>query len=607
MQGSRTSQNPLRHAFRYFRDYLRNTPKRSRVILQLTGLLASTVFSVALFLLGTWLFEGMFAAMIALNAALFVQQMCLLGLVIAVAVAVNAVREYLTELFSRDWRIHLTQKYVTRYFDCENNYLELSRLAKNIDSPGQRIQMSIKVFTLKTVKQVSELLHSSLHLIASLVALGIVGGSLPIVIFGAQFVIPGYLVWVALISAAITSIGAYYAGKTLNKTIEKEVSLEADYRANLDLISSKAESIAMEKGVPYFKNKLTNKIQDIAAVRLKKIWQVTKVGIVKFLSISINFILPVILSAPAYFAGLITISQITQISMLFRQIFFSLAWFATSFPELKEAEGNLGRVVEFEDILNQGRLSKQEQLNFCSLKDLETIQLDLEHLAHPSELIDEHIVENLKLTLRKGENTLLKAPSGFGKSTMFKVIGKSWSYGRGEVIAPQSNEICLLPQRPTIDSDVLKRELAYPASDTEYSDEDYTRVLTQVGLAFLIPELNQRSEWSIRLSLGQQQRLAAARALLKRPTWLLLDECTSSLDEASEEAIYRLLQKELKDTTIISIAHRSSVNRFHSRVIELDKIKQEKVVPISAKSRFFSRDDDVSPATTITPTVKAAV
>jgi putative ATP-binding cassette transporter len=71
------------------------------------------------------------------------------------------------------------------------------------------------------------------------------------------------------------------------------------------------------------------------------------------------------------------------------------------------------------------------------------------------------------------------------------------------------------------------------------------------------------------LSLGEQQRLGLARALLHRPDYLFLDEATASLDEPSEAALYTLLAEKLPGTTIVSIGHRSTLDAFHQRNISM--------------------------------------
>jgi putative ATP-binding cassette transporter len=89
----------------------------------------------------------------------------------------------------------------------------------------------------------------------------------------------------------------------------------------------------------------------------------------------------------------------------------------------------------------------------------------------------------------------------------------------------------------------------------------------------------------MRLSPGEQQRLAVARALLNRPQWLFLDEATAALDADTEDYLYRLLRERLPETTLISIAHRSHVAEHHRRrmtlVPDADGARFE-VAPIAA-------------------------
>jgi len=90
-----------------------------------------------------------------------------------------------------------------------------------------------------------------------------------------------------------------------------------------------------------------------------------------------------------------------------------------------------------------------------------------------------------------------------------------------------------------------------------------------VGLPQLASQLEAEAHWNRMLSLGEQQRLGLARALLLAPQYLFLDEATASLDEASEAALYHLLKEKLPATTIISIGHRSTLQAFHQRHVVL--------------------------------------
>jgi putative ATP-binding cassette transporter len=111
--------------------------------------------------------------------------------------------------------------------------------------------------------------------------------------------------------------------------------------------------------------------------------------------------------------------------------------------------------------------------------------------------------------------------------------------------------------------------MAYPAEPGAFSNETLARTSADVGLPALAKRLNEEAQWNRILSLGEQQRLAIARALLQNPDFLFLDESTASLDEESETALYELLRKQLGDATVISIGHRSTLPAFHDRKIVL--------------------------------------
>jgi putative ATP-binding cassette transporter len=95
--------------------------------------------------------------------------------------------------------------------------------------------------------------------------------------------------------------------------------------------------------------------------------------------------------------------------------------------------------------------------------------------------------------------------------------------------------------------------------------------LTDAGLPHLLALLGQEDNWSMRLSGGEQQRLAFARALLARPDWLFLDEATANLDPEAEAALYVAVRRRLPGTTIVSIAHRPAVGEFHQRHLVLQR------------------------------------
>ena len=160
-------------------------------------------------------------------------------------------------------------------------------------------------------------------------------------------------------------------------------------------------------------------------------------------------------------------------------------------------------------------------------------------------------------------------PSGAGKSTLFRAIAGLWPYGKGEIAQPAHAKLMLLPQRPYIPIGPLAQAIAYPSDASAFPEAQLRQALADVGLPALAEKLDESDNWQMRLSGGEQQRLAVARALLAKPDWLFLDEATASLDEDSENALYRAIAQALPNTTIVSIGHRSTLKAFHKRQIEV--------------------------------------
>jgi putative ATP-binding cassette transporter len=160
-------------------------------------------------------------------------------------------------------------------------------------------------------------------------------------------------------------------------------------------------------------------------------------------------------------------------------------------------------------------------------------------------------------------------PSGSGKSTLFRAIGGIWPFGSGAVLIPDGARVMVLPQRPYLPIGTLEATIAYPAEPGSFKPDEVLEVLRAVGLPGLAPRLFEEAHWNRMLSLGEQQRLGIARAILHAPDYLFLDEATASLDEPAEGMLYRLLNERLRHATIVSIGHRTTLRQFHRRHLTL--------------------------------------
>jgi vitamin B12/bleomycin/antimicrobial peptide transport system ATP-binding/permease protein len=144
-----------------------------------------------------------------------------------------------------------------------------------------------------------------------------------------------------------------------------------------------------------------------------------------------------------------------------------------------------------------------------------------------------------------------------------------------------------VPQRPYLPLGTLASALRYPRSEkNSFPILRLATALEEVGLGNLAAELEDVQNWSQRLSLGEQQRLAFARILLLKPALLFLDEATSALDEASEAKLYGLLRAAPWRPTIISVGHRSTLRSFHDQVLDVAAFNPSSDRPVYLPSFF---------------------
>lgn len=488
----------------------------------------------------------------------FKQQIVVFIILASIHVLVSVYNAYLKSCLAINWRTWLTGKTMDRWLQSDN-YYKLQLLDKNTDNPDQRIAEDLNLFVSATIV----LILGTATDIAMLFTFGVVlwnlSSAVTITVWGYQVSLPdGYMCYLALLYAILGTALTFYLGRPLVRLNFRQQRYEADFRFSLIRVRENGESIALYKGDKEEGKYLRHSFADLVANYIKLIVCTKRLGFLTLGYAQTAVIFPILISAPLYFAKIITMGSIMQINSAFGRVQDSLSTLVSNFNSWASWKSVVDRLSLF-------YMSLEEVERIACLKtpqDRSALEVENLELKTPRGQL---LLEDLNLSLKQGQSLLIRGPSGCGKSTLIKAIAGIWPYADGEVHYIHDSQALFLSQKPYLPQGTLRLAASYPsAPETEGQTEHYFKLL---GLEHLIPHLDEVDIWSHILSLGEQQRVAVVRALINKPQILFLDEASSAMDELTEKKAYELLRQELPDTIIISVGHRSTLLQQHELVL----------------------------------------
>ncbi|SPA13445.1 putative ABC TRANSPORTER, ATP-binding membrane component [Cupriavidus taiwanensis] len=484
-------------------------------------------------------------------------------------------RQYYTMMLQMRWRTWMTGRFMGHWLGHQAYYrIEQTHAT---DNPDQRIADDLRLFTDGALSLSLGLLNSVVTLLSFVGILWTVSGPISFALGGTEWTIPGYMVWFAAGYAVIGSLVAHVVGRPLIGLNFQQEQYEADFRFTLVRLRENSEPVALYRGEPTEQAGLRARFDRIRANWNQLMRYTRRLTFVSSGYAQFAIIFPILVAAPRYFAGKMTLGGLMQTSSAFGQVQGALSWFVDSYATLVGWKAAANRLIDFQEAI---RVAERQDASQDGSRDIEVayhgkpqdgIAIDSLALALPvraargAAVGQRPLVAPFSLAVAPGERWLVSGPSGCGKSVLFRALAGIWPYGSGNVTMPEGARRLFLPQRSYLPIGTLADALAYPDAGTEHGKDVLQAALRQTRLAALADQLDVFDNWSLRLSPGEQQRLAFARALLQRPDYLFLDEATSALDEDTERAMYQLMVEQLPHTAIVSIAHRSTVAAFHQR------------------------------------------
>lgn len=494
--------------------------------------------------------------------------------IVALYIIIAVYRIYLVQLLQIRWRRWLTARFIGGWLSGRAYYRislarQSSRHADYTDNPDQRIAEDLRDFIGDAVVGTQGILFLAVDFIANIVSLVSFLGILwslsgDFTFMGVE--IPGYMVWVALLYAGIGTVLTHLVGRQLVPLNFAKQRVEADFRFALVRVRENTEGIALYGGEAEERRGL---MALFGALALN--WRALMTRFKYLIALTSGYgqvasIFPIVVVAPRYFSGAIQLGGMMQTVQSFGQVQGAMSWFVDNYSTIASWRATVERLSFFQRAIEGAQRAAQEGVQ-PEAGTGTGYALHHATLALPD---GRTLLENTSIDIPPGPPVLITGRSGSGKSTLFRTFAGIWPFGSGHVRRASGTSL-FLPQRPYIPLGTLRHAVAYPTAPDGFPDAEVADALRDAGLPHLIERLDEEDNWTQRLSGGEQQRLALARALLAKPDWLFLDEATASLDPDSEAALYETIRQRLPGTTVVSIAHRPSVAAFHDRHIVLER------------------------------------
>ena len=470
------------------------------------------------------------------------------------------------------WRRHLTDRAIAAWLDHQAFY-RLTVLRGTNFAPEHRIAEDMRL----AMEPVVDLTVGFLSALATVVifssVLWSVGGSATL----GGVTVPGHMLLIALAYAIVVTALMALFGRRFSQRIRDRSEAEARFRFELSRLRENAESIALMRGEAGEKASLAGHLGTVTQRWIGYVTDWTRMTWVTHGNALVAPVLPLLIMAPKYLDGSVSLGTVMQTATAFGVVQAALGWFTSNYARLSEWYAASSRVAELLAFIGETKDSGVTSSRIAmAIGTDETVRLEnLSVQLHDGA----YLITDIDLVIRPGEMVLINGDSGAGKSTLVRAIAGLWPWGGGQIILPASGHIAFLPQRGYIPHGTLHAAVCYPLPVSKIPERAIETALELTGLAHLIPLLDIEQPWDRYLSGGEQQRLGFARLLIHKPAIVILDEATSALDEGNEARMMDLFTHHLGATTVISVAHRSSLARYHSRVVTVRR-----------------RDDD-SPAT----------
>ena len=473
-------------------------------------------------------------------------------------------------LLQTRWREYLTRR-IAGWWIADQRYYRLQFTAREQVAPEYRIADDARLAIEPLVEFAIGLISAVVTAATFAAILWHVAGSARFMVGQTEVVIPSYMAIAAIVYAVIASLAAWFAGRPLVARISAKNETEARFRAEMTRLRENAESIALIRGDADERSSVGESYGRVVVAWLGVIRQQGVIALVLNTNGALFPIVPLLLIAPKYLSGDVTLGAVMQVVAAFSAVQSALIWFVDNFVRLAEWFASVSRVDELSEALeglDVGAIMEGDSGVRLGESADGAIHLDNLSIAHSN---GRAVITDASVVIGLGEKVLIVGESGTGKSTLIRALAGLWPWGSGSIDLPAGKRIAFVPQKPYMPMGSFRTVLLYPEAELPVADEIVVAALRRCGLSYLAKRLDDEDHWDRILSGGERQRVAFARLLIQKPDIIIMDEATSALDEDSQTSLLSLLEDELAHATVISVGHRPGLEEFHDRKITLEK------------------------------------
>jgi vitamin B12/bleomycin/antimicrobial peptide transport system ATP-binding/permease protein len=480
----------------------------------------------------------------------FLRQLVVFGIIAGALLALNVAQKFLTETLKLKLREGLVKDLVEHWV----RPMRAFRLANAGDvgvNPDQRVHEDARHLTELTADLGTGLLQAGILVVMFVGVLWRISTGFSFHIHGRDYLIPGYMVWAAVLYAGSASLLSYWAGHNLIKRNAERYQRESELRVALVRVNEYADAISLAGGEP---DEVRHIERDLGSV-LAATWRLV-LGLTNLTWITSGYgwftlVAPIIAAAPLYFFGNLTFGGLMMAAGAFTQVQSSLRWFVDNFSVIADWRATLLRVASFRRVV----------------ADMDSLHRTESQIAYEEGASDEYVINKLEIAspggvtrikeanvvIKPGARVLVVGEPAAGKTLLFRALAGLWPWGSGTVKRPKGQTIYYMPRSAYWPPGTMRDALAYPSDPDEIKDKALRDALADLKLQELEPELDKGRDWREELNEDQLARLAFARMLIHEPSWILIDEVLDFVDAHSRALITGVLGKRLKSSAVIHI------------------------------------------------------